>query len=85
MAMAFYCAVAPLTNLNTLPCVNMQDYQARSVFATEVTIHFSPFPALATHKKGVFHATQGTEYPYKKHKKATTAAFLCVVVVGQTL
>ena len=75
--MAVYRLIAPLTDLNTFSCVNTKDYQSRGVFATELANHFSPFLALATHKKGVFHATQGRNTPTKKHKKAATPPPLC--------
>jgi hypothetical protein len=81
MAMVVYRVVALLADLNTLPCVNTHGYQTSDASATEVANHFSPFLAIATHKKGIFHATQGRNTPYKKrHKKAATAASLCVVV-----
>ena len=83
--MAVYHLIAPLADPDSLRSVQTQLYQARGVLLAELALHCSPFLALATHKKGVFHATQGTEYPYKKHKKAATAAPLCVVVFGQTL
>ena len=79
--MAVYRLIAPLTDLNTISCVNTKDYQSRGVFATELANHFSPFLALATHKKGVFHATQGRNTPTKKAQKGGyPAASLCVVV-----
>ena len=67
--MAVYRVVALLTDLNTLPCINTQGYQTSDAFATEAANHFSPFLALATHKKGVFHATQGRNTPYKNSTK----------------
>ena len=83
--MAVYRLVALVADLNTLPCVNTQVYQTKGVLVTKVALHIFSFLALATHKKGVFHATQGRNTPTKKHKKAATAASLCVVVLGQTL
>jgi len=48
---------------------------------TKVALHIFSFLALATHKKGVFHATQGGNTPTKKAQKGGyPAAFLCVVV-----
>jgi hypothetical protein len=83
--MTVYRLVALLADLNTLSGINTQGYQTSHAFATEGANHFSPFLAHATHKKGVFHATQGRNTLTKKHKKAATAASLCVVVLGQTL
>jgi hypothetical protein len=85
MAMGVYLVVALIADLNALSSVNTQDYQTSDAFAAQVANHFFPFLALATHKKGVSHATQGRNTPTKKHKKAATAASLCVVVFGQTL
>jgi hypothetical protein len=85
MEITVYRLVAPLADLNTLSCVNTQVYQTRGILMTKVALHISSFLAPATHKKGVFHATQGRNTPTKKHKKAATAAPLCVVVLGQTL
>jgi len=75
--MAVYRVVALLTDPNTLPCINTQGYQTSDAFATEVANHFSPFLALATHKKGVFHATQGRNTPYKKSTKRRLPPPLC--------
>jgi hypothetical protein len=83
--MAVYRLIALLADPDSLRCVKTQLYQARDVLLAELALHFSPFLALATHKEGVFHATQGRNTPTKKHKKAATAASLCVVVFGQTL
>jgi hypothetical protein len=85
MEITVYRLVTHVADLNTLPCVNTQVYQTKGVLVTKVALHFFSFLALATHKKGVFHATQGRNTPTKKHKKAATAAPLCVVVLGQTL
>jgi hypothetical protein len=84
--MTIYRLVALLANPNTFSCPNTQVYQTSDAFATEVANHFSPFLALATRKKGVFHATQGRNTPTKKAQKGDyPVAFLCVVVFGQTL
>jgi hypothetical protein len=82
MEITVYRLVALLAYLNALSSINTQVYQTSDAFATEVANHFSPFLAHATHKKGVFHATRGRNTPTKKHKKAATAASLCVVVFG---
>jgi hypothetical protein len=47
----------------------MQGYPTSDAFATEVANHFSPFLALATHKKGVSLPHTGQRYPYKKAQK----------------
>jgi hypothetical protein len=79
--MSVYRFVALVADLNTLPCVNTQVYQTRGVLVTKVALHIFSFLALATHKKGVFHATQGRNTPTKKAQKGGyPAAFLCVVV-----
>jgi hypothetical protein len=83
--MAIYRLIALLADPNALRRVDTQVYQARDVLLAKVALHFFSFLALATHKKGVSHATQGRNTPTKKHKKAATAASLCVVVFGQTL
>jgi hypothetical protein len=83
--MTVYRLVALVADLNTLSCVNTQVYQTRGVLVTKVALHIFSFLALAMHTKGVFHATQGRNTLTKKHKKAATAASLCVVVFGQTL
>jgi hypothetical protein len=67
--MAAYRVVALLADLNTLPCVNTQGYQTIDAFATEVANHFSPFLALATHKKGGIPRHTGQEYPLQKSTK----------------
>jgi hypothetical protein len=85
--MAVYHLIALLADANTLRCVKTQVYQARGVLLTKVALHLFSFLALATHKKGVF-PPQRAEIPLLQkigHKKAATAAFLCVVVFGQTL
>jgi hypothetical protein len=69
MAMGVYLVVALIADLNALSSINTQGYQTSDAFATEVANHFSPFLALATHKKGVFHATQGRNTPTKKAQK----------------
>ena len=81
--MAVYRLIALLADLNTLPCVNPQVYQARGVAVAKFTLHIvslsgclCPYHA----KKGYPDPTQGKDTPTKKHKKAATAAFLCVVV-----
>jgi hypothetical protein len=78
--MTVYRLVALLADQNTFSRVNPQVYQTRGILATKVTLHTFSFLALATHKKGGILRHTGQEYPYKKHKKAATAAFLCVVV-----
>jgi len=80
--MVVYRVVALLADLNTLPCVNTQGYQTSDAFATEVANHFSPFLALATHKKGIFHATQGRNTPYKRQKKAQKGGYRRLSVRG---
>jgi len=83
--MAIYRLIALFADLNTLSCVNSQVYQARGVVMAKFTFHFSPFsdcfcPCHAQTKRGL--PAQGKETPLQKmHKKATTAAFLCVVVL----
>ena len=80
--MAVYCVVALLADPDALRCVKMQPYPTSDAFATEVANHFPPFLALATHKKGIVltpHRARTTPLQ-KMHKKATTAAPLCVVV-----
>jgi len=59
--MAVYHVVALLADPDALRCVKMQPYPTSDAFATEVANHFSPFLALATHKKGVVfpHTGQG--------------------------
>jgi hypothetical protein len=75
--MAVYHVVTLVADLNTLPCINTQGYQTSDAFTTEVANHFSPFLALATHKKGGIPRHTGQEYPLqKKHKKAATHGFL---------
>jgi hypothetical protein len=69
MAMSIYLVVALVADLNALSSVNTQDCQTSDAFAAEVANHFSPFLALATHKKGVSHATQGRNTPTKKAQK----------------
>jgi hypothetical protein len=66
--MAVYRLVALLADPDTLRCVNTQVYQATSALLAKVALHLLSFLALATHKKGVFHATQGRNTPTKKHK-----------------
>jgi len=82
VTMAVYRVVALLADPDAVRCVKMHSYPTSDAFATEVANHFSPFLALATHKKGVVlpHTGQGLPPLQKMHKKATTAAFLCVVV-----
>ena len=75
--MSGYRLVALIADLNTLSCVNTQVYQSRGVLVTKVALHIFSFLALATHKKGVFHATQGRNTPTKKHKKAATPPPSC--------
>jgi hypothetical protein len=67
--MSVYRLVALVADLNTLPCVNTQGYQTIDAFATEVANHFSPFLALATHKKGGIPRHTGQEYPLQKSTK----------------
>jgi len=50
--MAVYRLIAVLADPDALPCVNPQLYQSRDILAAEFAYHLSPFPALATHKKG---------------------------------
>ena len=69
MEITVYRLVALVADLNTLPCVNTQVYQTRGVLVTKVALHLFSFLALATHKKGVFHATQGRNTPTKKAQK----------------
>ena len=79
--MVVYRVVALLADLNTLPCVNTHSYQTSDAFATEVANHFSPFLAPRHTQKRDIPRHTGQEYPLQKmHKKAATAAFLCVVV-----
>jgi hypothetical protein len=67
--MAIYRLIALLADLNTLSCVNSQIYQSRGVLVAKVALHLFSFLALATHKKGVFHATQGRNTLTKKAQK----------------
>jgi hypothetical protein len=67
--MTVYRPVALVADLNALSSINTQGYQTSDAFATEVALHFSPFLALATHKKGVSHATQGRNTPTKSTKR----------------
>ena len=67
--MAVYRLIALFADPNTLRCVNTQVYQARGVLLAKVALHLSSFLALATHKKGVSHATQGRNTPTKKAQK----------------
>jgi hypothetical protein len=67
--MAVYRLVALVADLNALSSINTQGYQTSHAFSTEGANHFSPFLAHATHKKGVFHATQGRNTPTKKAQK----------------
>ena len=53
VAMAVYRLIALFADPDALRCVKIQPYPTSDAFATEVANHFSPFLALATHKKGV--------------------------------
>jgi hypothetical protein len=80
--MAVYRLIALLADPNTLRCVNTQVYQARGVLLAKVALHFLSFLALATHKKGVSHATQDRNTPTKSTKRRLPpplCAWLCSV------
>ena len=53
--MAVYRLIALLADPDALRCVKTQLYQARGVLVAELALHFPPFLALATQKKGHFH------------------------------
>jgi hypothetical protein len=81
--MVVYRLIALLADPNTLRCVKTQVYQARGVLLAKVALHLFSFLALATHKKGVSHATQGRNTPTKKAQKGGyLAALSCVASVS---
>ena len=67
--MAVYCVIALLADPDALRCVKVQSYPTSDAFATEVANHFSPFLALATHKKEGSILAQGKDTPYKNAQK----------------
>jgi len=75
--MTVYRAVTLVADLNALSSINTQVYQARGILLTKVALHLFSFLALATHKKGVSHATQGRNTPYKKSTKRRLPPPLC--------
>ena len=83
--MVVYRLVAILADPNALRCVNPQLCQTRGILATELALHFSPFLALITNKKGVSCPAQGRDTPsvlQKAQKGGYLAAFLCVASVS---
>jgi hypothetical protein len=80
--MAVYRLIALLADPNALRCVHTQVYQARDLLLAKVALHFFSFLALATHKKGYSTPRRAGIPLQKKHKKAATAAFLCVASVS---
>jgi len=67
--MTVYRLVALVADLNTLPCVNTQVYQARGVLVTKFALHIFSFLALATHKKRGILTAQGKDTPTKSTKR----------------
>jgi len=70
--MTVYRLIALLADLNTLPCVNPQVYQARGVAVAKFTLHIVPLSGCLCPyhtKKGYPDPTQGKDIPYKKAQK----------------
>jgi len=69
MTVGVYRFIAPLTDLDALPCVETQVYQALHVLVAEVALHSFSFLALATQKGGFLTPHRARKPPYESDTK----------------